>query len=364
MTASLRTVVAGLEHYHVTGWAETLGLFPDRIEVVGRFDPDSTRADRDRPAFVDPHLPESFPAWFQQVPFYADLDRMLRDTRPDLAMVTLPNRIAPDAIVALTQAGCHVITDKPGALDAAGAGRAVDAARANGVKLAVAFTRRYGRPWQQVASEIARGRLGHILSSEAIFVTSSIPVRDPANPIFDREAMGGGILHWLGIHDIDLIQWLSGESIISVQAMAATMSASAVNVEDTISIQFRLSGGAVGTMHFAYALPRPGGAGSFALRGTDAAVTIDAAGTTEWIGPGSIANPLQSEQLTSDVVRLPGYGSAGAAIVSDMLDAIARDRGPLDPGENARDALRVVDAAYESARTGRAVDIDPENNLR
>ena len=53
------------------------------------------------------------------------------------------------------------------------------------------LTRRYGRPWQAVAGEIDRGRLGRIMTSEAIFVTSSVPVRDASNPIFDREDMGG-----------------------------------------------------------------------------------------------------------------------------------------------------------------------------
>jgi predicted dehydrogenase len=58
------------------------------------------------------------------------------------------------------------------------------------------------------------------------------------------------------------------------------------------------------------------------------------------------------------VVRLPGYGSAGALIMADMLDAIEQDRDPLATGEDARNALRVVDAAYDSTRTGRAVSLD------
>ena len=90
------------------------------------------------------------------------------------------------------------LVDKPGALTAADADRSVAATRANGVKMAVAFTRRYGRPWQRRCAEIERGPAGADSDLEAIFVTSSVPVRDPRNPIFDREAMGGGILHWLG----------------------------------------------------------------------------------------------------------------------------------------------------------------------
>ncbi len=355
MSTRYRAIVAGLDHYHVTGWVETLGLFADKIDVVARYDPDPRRATLDRPSFVDPNLPQAFPEWFQRAPFSSDLPELIREARPDLALVTMPNRLAPDVVIELARAGCHVIVDKPGALDAVGAERSIVAARTHGVKLAVAFTRRYGHAWQSVASEIARGRLGLLLSVEAMFVTSSVQVRGPDNPIFDRNLMGGGILHWLGIHDIDLIQWLSGEPIVRVQAMSATMSSRAVDVEDTISVQFQLEGGAIGTMHFAYALPRVGGSGYVALRGSKSSVRIDATGAIEWIGPASVRDPLRVETSTSDVVRLPGYGAAGASIVADLLDAVEHDRDPLATGENARDALRVVDAAYTSARIGQPV---------
>lgn len=359
MTERLRTVVIGLEHYHVTGWVETLGLFPEQIELVGRYDANPSRANLARPSFVDPNLTQAFPETFRSVPFFSELAALIRDTRPQLAMVALPNRLAPDAIAELARAGCHLLVDKPGALTATDAARSAAVAWANGVKLAVAFTRRYGRPWQNAATEIARGRLGRLLISEAIFVTSSVPVRDPRNMIFDRTEMGGGILHWLGIHDIDLIQWLAGEPIMAVQAMSATTSSSEINVEDTISVSYQLTGGSMGTMHFAYALPRPGGEGYLALRGSSASLCSSASGATEWIGPGSVADPIRSESIQTDIARLPGYGSAGALIVSDLLDAIEHDRDPLATGEHARDALRVVDAAYASAATGKLVEIEP-----
>ena len=114
MTRPLRTIVAGLEHYHVTGWVETLGLFPDQIEIVGRYDPDPARAASDRPTFADPNLPQRFPHWFQDVPFWSDLDALIREIRPELAMVMLPNRLAPDAIVALgpVRLSCHCRTNR------------------------------------------------------------------------------------------------------------------------------------------------------------------------------------------------------------------------------------------------------------
>jgi predicted dehydrogenase len=45
------------------------------------------------------------------------------------------------------------------------------------------------------------------------------------------------------------------------------------------------------------------------------------------------------------------------AIIADLLAAIAEDRDPLAPGEALVEALRIIDAAYESARTGTRVRV-------
>ena len=36
-----RVGIVGLDHYHATGWAASLDLFPDEIEVVALYDPNS-----------------------------------------------------------------------------------------------------------------------------------------------------------------------------------------------------------------------------------------------------------------------------------------------------------------------------------
>jgi predicted dehydrogenase len=117
----------------------------------------------------------------------------------------------------------------------------------------------------------------------------------------------------------------------------------------------RFAGGAVGTVHFAYALPRPGGEGYLAFRGERASVKIQPDGATTWITAGNAADPVMTQQTTYESVRLPGYGAVGATIIDDLLHAIEEDRDPLATGEAVTAALRIIDAAYESARTGMRV---------
>ena len=147
VTNKFRVVVIGLNHYHVTGWVESLAGFGDRIEFVGRYDPDPLREELAGPDHADPHLSPHFPAWFSEVPFYSDLNSLIAGQRPDIALVTLSNADAPDAIETLGRAGVHLLVDKPGARTASEAQQAFGIARAAGVKVAVGLTRRYGQAW-------------------------------------------------------------------------------------------------------------------------------------------------------------------------------------------------------------------------
>jgi predicted dehydrogenase len=208
---------------------------------------------------------------------------------------------------------------------------------------------------------IRAGRTGRLLSTEAIFNTSSPFVRNPANHLFSRELQGGGILLWLGIHDIDQLLWLTGERIVEVQAMSGQVNDAGIGVEDAMSIAVRYESGALGTVHCAYVLPRTLSDGYVAVRGSRGAVRVSFDGTVDVVGPGGVADPLVDERITSTNARVAGYGPYAQAAIADLLDAIAEDRDPLATGEQLVDALRVIDAAYESARTRRPVLVDWTN---
>jgi predicted dehydrogenase len=352
-----RVAIVGLNHYHVTGWVESLAEFPDRLEIAALYDANPARGLRLTPDHADPHLSRSLPHWAAELPFFDDLDALIDKAKPDLALVTLPNADAPDAVAKLGRAGVHLLVDKPGARTAAEAERGFGAAKAAGAKVAVGFTRRYGRGWRDAKAMIDDGRLGPLISTEAIFVTSSVAVRDPANLIFNKEAMGGGVLHWLGVHDLDLLLWLTGDPIVEVQAMAGTVGTN-IEVENVLSMAVRHRSGAIGTVHYAYALPRTGGEGYLALRGAAGSARIQPDGTLSWIGPGTPGEPLLTQTNAYQNRTAPGYGAAGGAIIDDLLRAIDEDRQPLANGDAAIAALRVIDAAYRSAAEGRRVRVE------
>lgn len=351
----MRLGVVGLAHYHVTGWVETLEGFADDLEIVALHDPDPERARTLAPPYHDPSLRGSLGERYRRLPVETRLADLIDRHRLDVALVTLPNADAPDAIVALAAAGIHLIIDKPAARSAGEALRAADAIEAAGVRAVVGLTRRYSPLFQAAREIVESGRLGRLVAVEAVFAASSVAVRDPANLLFDRELMGGGILSWLGIHDIDALLWLTGEPITEVSALVGSVGEPGLEVEDVASVGVRFGGGAVGTIQHSYALPATGYRGRLALRGLDASLEI---------GPDELVvvtrgsdGRLAESRRTFHEPAVPGYGATGRAAVADLLGAIRDGHETEAPIRALARALAVVDAAYASARSGRHVRV-------
>ena len=352
----LRVGVVGLSHYHVTGWVETIEGFPDELEIVSLYDPDPERARTLAPTHHDPSLRAGLGEGYRGIPVETRLDHLVDRHDLDVALVTLPNAQAPAAIERLARAGIHLLVDKPAAQSAAEARRAFAAVREAGVRAVVGLTRRYSPAARSARELVAAGRLGRLIAAEAIFAASSVRVRDPANPLFDPDLAGGGILSWLGIHDIDCLLWLTGERVVEVSAMTGRVGSPGLAVEDVASVALRFAGGAVGTVHHAFALPARGYRSRLALRGLDASIELGLDEELVLLTAGADGFAAEERQAF-DVLPAAGYGASGRAAVRDLLDAIRDNREPEANGDALVEALEVIDAAYKSARTGRHVKL-------
>jgi predicted dehydrogenase len=119
---------------------------------------------------------------------------------------------------------------------------------------------------------VEEGVIGEITSVEGRMVTSVVAQRNPGHWLFDHDKAGGGILHWLAIHTVDLIRYISGCEYASVCAMTATPLES-IDVEEVASATFSLDNGALGQIHAGYLLPRRYGDIYLCMRGTRGDIT-------------------------------------------------------------------------------------------
>jgi len=347
-------VLNGLTHPHSEMYLETLEALD---EVGGVVFVDADDASRAASAAKTSKLRGS----------HATLEAALRQPGVTHVLIALPNDRTPAALVQVIEAGKSVFTEKPGARSAAEFEPVLAALARRPVPFTVAYLNRWAPPIQQARDLYHAGAIGRLMSVELRMVTTQVGMRNPGSWLFNREAVGGGVLAWLGCHWLDAFRFVTGEEIVRVQAEVATLGGQAIDVEDSAVVSFRTSGGAIGSLHAGYLLAL-GNAGyraaghdiAMILRGTQGAIQFSGGRQEsplllESVAPKWRGASRRSFQFTPP--PSPGYGGlAGLDFFRTFLAAKSDDPMPADALAALR-VLEVLDAAYAAAASGCAVKV-------
>ena len=357
MSSKIKFVFLGATHPHTRGHMRTLELMDEVASVIVW--------DERREALEK--LREERGEKIEHVT--TDLDEALGRKDAGFAFVALRNDQTPDAVIRAAQAGKQIMTEKPVGVNATEVTRALDAVKRAGVTLSVCYQNRYNPIAQDIKRLVREGVVGRVLAAELRLITSQVKFRDPSHWLFNRKLAGGGMLSWLGCHYIDLIRYLLEDEIVAVSAMAGTLSGEAIDVEDVACLSMRFGKGALGTLQCGYMLPvsRSGYAGAT----YDSFVGIRGMlGRIAWHPFEREATGLRVESVAPAWEAAPGRvmhyefsksdaygGTFGIQFVRDFVRAAQTGSAPPTTAEDALRVIRVIDAAYESARTGRCVEI-------
>lgn len=295
------------------------------------------------------------------VPFYTNYAPMLADLQPDVAVIMTPHYCHAQIAIDCLKAGCHVLVEKPMALEVAEADAMVNAARGAGKLLAVNFQHRQ-RPEVRAAKRLlTEGALGTAQRLESVMPW-------PRTAAYYRQGTwratwwgeGGGVLMNQAPHDLDLVCHLLG-SPARVSAWTRTR-VHAIEVEDTAGALLEWDSGAIG---FLYASTGEGGPkGEVRVVGTGGALCIgsgtldfeqfepDAAQylreTSEiWGSPKMQAVPVELEDRRGD----------HPAVYRDFHAAILHGAPIAADGTEGRKSLELANAIIYSSKTGRPVDL-------
>ncbi len=287
------------------------------------------------------------------VPCFEALSDFL-DLGLDAVIVATPSGQHFAQAKAALRAGLHVLIEKPLCLEVGEAQKLITLASKENLRLGVTFQRRADPLFLAVKAAVAGGALG-----KPVLLNITMPYYRTADyyasaawrGTFSED--GGGVLMNQGIHLVDLAVWLFG-TVRRVSAFAATRLHS-IEVEDTISITLEFSSGALGSVAGTTASP-PGVTHSVEVCGTQGSLRLADERVVRWDVPGR-ARPEGGggDGAASD----PRATSAAnhARIVADFVTAVETGGSPCVTGEDALLSLKVVKAAYTSARAGRAVEL-------
>jgi len=302
-----------------------------------------------------------------------DLDAFLERPDVDAVCVCVPSGRHAEVGVRAAQAGKHLVVEKPIDVTLEAADRLIAACRANGVKLTVISQHRYDRGVRRLRELLDSGRLGRPTLGDAVVKWyRTQEYYDSGGWRGTWELDGGGCLMNQGVHYVDLLQWMMGP-VESVSAHFAT-AAHDIEVEDVVVSVLRFQSGALGSLEASTAV-YPGLPERLEITGTGGTVIVEAGSikVCELKDEKGETSPYGAKLRTDRTVDEESGADDPTAIshlshreqISEFLGAINAETEPMLSGEEGRKPLEIILAVYESARSGREVQlplVSPESS--
>ena len=341
--AKTRIAVVGLDHDHVWGLLKDISKEP-LADLVAIADSD--------PALVDKakkQVPES-------VKFYSDYVQMLEQAKPEAVIVATANDRHLEILRECAKRHIHYSTEKPMATSAAEAKEMERLADAAGIKLMVNYWNAWVAPTHTIFHKVNAGELGPVQKiivqyghrgPKEIGITKQF-----ASWLYDPKKNGGGAIMDFGCYGAELSLWLKGRPtrVFATTRKLKTEQHNEVDDDATIVLEYP---DATAILQASWDWPYTkeqvevfGPKGSL-LAGHDNLLFR----SPEAHGPNVAVN--------GEAVALDPISRETSNPVSYLVDCIRNNKpieNPLAAKLNVQ-VMEILDAARESARTGRAVEL-------
>lgn len=346
-TQPLSVAIIGLAHLHPRSYMPLFQALPEyRVAAVTEQNPD---------------LLESFQKDFSLSGF-ADWRELICREKIELAFIFLPHADCPQAAIACCERGIHAVVEKPMSATADGIREMLRAAQKAGVMISAPYVWRHHPVARKMKELIQQGLLGEIVACTGRYAAGRLHryIAGNARWMLCKARSGGGPMHNLGVHWIDLFRWLLEDE--AVEALGRTLQVNReYDIEDHSLAMVQFSKGALLNLDISYTVPDsfPYGRDLYlSLRGTEGVLTWSPSfeGTHESLFVCSNEGPHSqpgNQQLVFDLPAQPGYGgTAGLDYLRELAVSIRLREPPSITGDDGLKALEIVEAIYRSARTG------------
>lgn len=279
-----------------------------------------------------------------------DYAAVLQDPEIDAVDLCLPHHLHAAAAIAAAQAGKAIFCEKPLARDPEECDAMIRAAQAAGVVLMHGEPMRTAGNVEQAAKLVREGAVGTLVGLQAAFAYWQ---RAELNQEWRGKMAesGGGHLMDGGIHIVDVLRQIGGDAA-AVHAMTNELRPElGVGSEDIAILNLRYKAGHLGQLFACHATRGRGAAPLLTIFGSEACLTVDAYGE----GRGLVLfRPGKPEEVLNPE---PSWRHGYERLVGHFLDVVQNGETLRATPEDGRENVRLILAAYESARTGREVTL-------
>lgn len=275
--------------------------------------------------------------------FHQDPAALLARDDIDAVSIVTPDRKHVAPVQAAAAAGKHILLEKPMAHEAAAAEAIAAAAKSHAIRLMVAHVLRFDPRYVQLRQAADPESLGDPVHLRA--------KRNSIRDLAQRLGANSSILFYLGVHDVDMMQWVARSPITRVYARKVQKLSN--GNEDALYAVVDFANGAIGSLDYSWAWPSSLPAGYYAqfeVIGTKSAAILDVRDQGLQVLTGDGTSNLDTHL----------WPTINGQIVGDLRDELMHFASAIlsntpfaqDPAE-ALDAIRVLDALFRSMETGQ-----------
>jgi len=337
----------GMGAYHASAIVEAKGA-----RLVALCDADEERLNKTNESF--------------KVKAYKNYTDMLNDSEVEVINVCTPSYLHVDMAIPAVKAGKHVIVEKPVDISVKKINMLIEEGKKAGVKMGAIFQSRTTPLNKRIKATIDNGRLGKVIGVHGLlpWFREQSYYQGPHGSwkgTWDKD--GGGSLMNQGVHTVDLLQWFGGrvKSVFGAYGVFAHD----VSAEDKTVAILKFENGALGTL-MTTTCAYPGISQNILIHGDKGIITKEEDQLTSWkikserekeeeIEMLNLYGPQEKRGATtaSDPMAVGASGHTG--LIEDIVQCILEDKEPIITIESAKHAVEIVNAIYESGRTGKEI---------
>ena len=279
----------------------------------------------------------------------------------DAVCITTPSALHLEPALAAIRAGKHLMIEKPLDSTVEGTDHILAEAGKAGVRVGSIFQARFGDAARELKNAVEAGRFGRMVLASC-YVKWNRTAEYYTGWKGKLSEDGGGALINQAIHGVDLLQWFAG---MPVEVFAwTTRRVHRIESEDTCVAALKFGSGALGTIEASTAL-WPGFSRRIEICGEHGSAVMEDDDITRW--EFRVAQPADEKIRAMRESAAMGSGAAAPMNIrieghqrqiQDFIDGIRERRPFFIEGREARKAVALVRAIYDSAQSGRPVRPD------
>jgi len=294
---------------------------------------------------------------------FDNIEDVLAIDEIDAVYIATPVFCHKEQAFAAANAGKHILLEKPMGLTVEESEEIAEFCKAKGVKLGVGLMMRFSAYHQKMKELISGGALGDIVSMRAQ-LTCWYP-EIPGNWRQNKALSGGGALMDMGIHCIDLLQYISGAKAEKVSCFAGNQTFN-YSADDSAALLMKMDNGATAYVDSNFNIPDNAARCRIEFYGTKGSILAE--GTISQVETGKIELTLSDDSAGYNAQQNREDEEAASSVevvtgnmyekeISSFANAILNDTAVEITAEDGIFVQKIVEKAYEASDKGCIVNV-------